>query len=192
MHMHVYRHMHIILKINGSLVLTKNPSQSNTHRFSPSWAFIRCVSSTHTWSINTGMATCTCYTFRNMWIRCTTWMTNLSETSSCGTVASFPVSEGLGYEASGTGICMCLMGNGRLACNGRSLHFRGSRMQAGGMEVVLRENWGGCVCVCVHMYIRVCVIYTCNYNAVYKLTVEVVKMGVNLITGYNNTSSLIL
>ena len=160
MHMHVYRHMYIILKINGSLVLTKNLSQRNTHRFSPSWAFIRCVSSMHTWSINTGMGTCTCYTFRNMWIRCATWMTN------CGTEASFPEeSEGLGYEASGTGICMCLMGNGRLACNGRSLHFRGSRMQAGGMEVVLRENWGGCVCVCVCVctctYVF-CVIYTCN------------------------------
>ena len=154
----IQNHAHVCISAHVHYTENKWQSRVNQKSFSPSWAFIRCVSSTHTWSINTGMATCTCYTFRNMWIRCPTWMTN------CGTVASFLAeSEGLGYEASGTGIYMCLMGNGRLACKGRSLHFRVSRIQVGGEGAGLRENWGGCVCVCVcvcaHVHTCLCDIH---------------------------------
>ena len=131
---------------NGSLVLTKNLSQRNTHRFSPSWAFIRCVSSTHTRSIRhpSTCSTSDLHAPEGIACTCSHTCTNLS-----------------------TGICMCLTGNGRLACTHRLCRdeifrlcrvlpvFEGSRIQAGATKVGLRESCEGCVCVCV----CVCVTY---------------------------------
>ena len=101
----------------------------------------------------------------------------------------------------GTGICMCLTGNGRLACTHRLcrdeifrlcrvLLFEGSRIQAGATEVGLRESCEGCVCVCVCDIHDIVILYSLQtYSGSEGTLYMYMYMGVNLLTGYNNTSS---